>query len=148
MSAKGDDFTERGSLELPLPPRRRVYVRLEDIPAEDGHEGGFRARMKAPSACTLRLAREWQADTLNTDLLYQVAGSLLPDLTDAQLELLTVDTILRVLEMASQPIAALEALAKNGRAPLAEAPKESNSVTPPPTRSRKSRKATGSGSVT
>jgi hypothetical protein len=138
---------ERDALELPLPPRRRVYVRLEDIPDPDGDPRGLRTRLKPPSACTLRLAKEWQEDTLNIDLLYQLGGSLLPELSGEQLELLTVEGILRILELASQPIAQLEQIAKNGSAPLAEAPKGSNSATPSPTRSRKSRKATGSGSA-
>ena len=144
MSAVGED---RNAVEIPIRARHGVFVRLEDIPDPDGHAGGLKTRLKPPSAVALRLTRDWERNRQNVELLWDIAETYLPDLTRAQLELLTPETVLQVADMACQPIAELEAIAKNASAPLAEAPKGSKSATPSPTRSRGSRKRTASPST-
>lgn len=135
------------SVEIPLPPRRKVYVRLEDLPSADG-EPGKRTLLKSPSARTLKLTRQWDQDRTQVDLLWEIAASLLPDLTPDEVEALTADSVVRVIDLANQPIAELEAIAKNGGPPLAKAAKGSSSVIPSSTRSRGSRSRTSSPSQT
>ena len=131
----------RGVVEIPLPPRRQVYVLLEDL-------GNKRTTLKPPTARTLKLTRAYTADGTNVELLWEIAATLLPDLTTEEVESLTAETVVRVAELANQPIAALEEIAKNAVAPLAKAGKESNSVTPSSTRSRGSRSRTNNPSTT
>lgn len=130
-------------LEIPLPRRRRVFVRLEELPSDDGGEGK-RTRLREPSAVVLRLARQYDAEPESkAELLWDMAGELLPDLTEAEVAKLSAATIVTILRMSQEPIAALEAIAKNAEPPLVEAGKGSNSPTPSPTGSRKSPRATG-----
>jgi hypothetical protein len=133
-------------LELTLPVRRRVFVRLDELPDPDGHPAGKRVRLLDPSLIVLRLAGEYDKLTpeqraMEPDRLWDIAAHLLPDLTRAEVNRLSYGTIQRILALGQQPIAELEVLAKNGGAPGVEAPKgtASNSPTPPPTRSRGSR---------
>jgi hypothetical protein len=126
----------RDVVEIPLPPRRQVCVVLEDLDNK-------RTRLKPPTARTLKLNRAYEVDPTQVELLWEIAATLLPDLTPDEVELLTADTILRVAELASQPIADLEQIAKNAVAPLAEAGKALNSVTPSPTESAGSPRRSG-----
>ena len=48
----------RDVVEIPLPPRRQVYVRLEDL-------GNKRTILKPPTARTLKLTRAYTADGTN-----------------------------------------------------------------------------------
>lgn len=136
-------------LEIPLQPRRRVFVRIEELPDPEGDARGLRTRLLEPNAVVLKLALRYDADPQGqAPLLWDMAAGLLPDLTGEQVDRLTFTTIQQLLEVGRQPIAELERIAKNGHAPLAEAPKGSNSPTPSPTRSRGSRRATASDSAT
>ena len=142
---------ERGverDLEVPLPGVRRVFVRLEDLPSTDTTPGR-RTRYKGPSARLLRLTRAFDAadEMGRADLLGEIAAAMLPDLTDAECEALSADTVFRLLDMGRKTIAELEAIAKNAEPPLVEAAKGSNSQTPSPTRSRKSPRATAKTST-
>lgn len=112
------------SLEIPLRPRRTVGVRIPDLPDPDPR--GKLTRLASPSAATLRLMRDYQTDSTRYELLWDIAGTLLPDLTPEEVERLTVETIAEVMQLVQAPIADLEARAKNGDAPLAEALKGSN----------------------
>jgi hypothetical protein len=126
-------------LEVPLPSRRRVMLRLEDLPDDHDppHPAGRRVRLARPSAYVFRLAQ--RADALPTSspegvvALYDLAAALMPDLTRDEVERVGADTIYQILDVFQQPIAALEERAKNDGAPLAEAEKGSSSPTPSPT---------------
>ena len=48
-------------LEIPLPARRRVFVRLEELPSDDD-KPGRRVRLQQPNAAFLRVAREYDTD--------------------------------------------------------------------------------------
>ena len=149
MSAAGE--TVGRDLEIPLPPRRRIYLRIEELPdPEDAR--GRRVLLAKPSAYVLQLAQRADALSLATPegiaALYDLAAALMPELPREDVEKVSPETIHYVMDVFQQPIAKLEELAKNGVAPLAEAQKGSSSLTPSPTRSRRSRRATGSGSGT
>lgn len=125
-------------LDIPLPRRRRVFVRIEELPSDDD-KSGKRTRLREPSAVVLRLARQYDAEPESkAELLWEMAGELLPDLTDSEVEQLSPGTIVAILNMAKEPIAVLEEIAKNAAPPLVEAEKGSNSRTPSPTASRRS----------
>jgi hypothetical protein len=100
---------------LPRPPR--LGVRLPELPAEDGHERGLLTYLKPSCGRTLRLAREWDADKSRADLLWDIAETLLPDLTRDQIEQLTVETVLAVMDVANQPPRAPTPPRRKGRAP-------------------------------
>lgn len=143
-------------LELPLPIRPRVFVRLDELPDPDGHPDGRRVRLREPNAIALRMAAEYDAlprdqQAAQAHRLWDMAAELLPDLDRVELDRLSAGTIHRILALGQQPIAELEAIAKNGGAPLAEAPKgttASSSPTPPPGPSPASPATTGSTSGT
>lgn len=137
---------ERGvgrDLDIPLPQRRRVFVRLEDLPSDD-EKPGKRVQLRQPNAAFLRVARQYDTDPQGQpELLWQMAGILMPDLTEAEVERLSPQAVMDVIEVMKRPIADLEVLAKNAVPPLVEAAKGSSSQTPSPTRSRRSARASG-----
>lgn len=107
-------------LEIPLPLRRKIYVRLDDLKDPEGHPDGKRTRLKEPSAAVIRLGKQYDQDPeANAELLWDIAAALLPDLTAEEVAQLGYGTILRVLEIGRQPLDALEALAKNDGPPSA-----------------------------
>ena len=111
-------------LEIPLPARRRFYVRLEELAAEDGDPRGRRVWLKEPNLAVMRLSQEWDALTpaeKNTQVerLWALAGHLLPDLAEAELSSLGYGTIAQVLVIGQQPLVELEQAAKNAAPPSA-----------------------------
>ena len=132
-------------LEIPLPPTRKVYVRIEDL-ADSANPDGKRVRLQQPSLHVLNLCRALDASEPGTEAwataLYSIAAALLPELTDAEVSRISAESVYGIIATANMPQAELEAIAKNGAPPSVRAEKGSNSETPSPTRSRGSRKPT------
>ena len=136
-------------LEIPLTVRRRLFVRLADLPDPEGDPRGLRTRLGHITAPLLRTLREMEADPEGKgELVWEVGAALFPDLTRDQVDRVDPADIHAAIQVLMTPIQDLERIAKNGNAPLAEAPKGSRSRTPSPTRSRGSRRATASDSAT
>lgn len=143
-----DGITER-DLEIPLPQRKRLFVRLVDLTDPEGDPRGLRTRVGHITAPLLGMLRDLEADPEGkAEMVWEVAAELFPDLTPEQVRQVDPVDIHAAIQVLMTPIHELERIAKNGGAPLAEAPKGSRSRTPSPTRSRGSRRPTASGSAT
>jgi hypothetical protein len=143
-------------LEIPAPPRRRVFLRIEELPDDQSppHPGGRRVLLARPSAHAVRLAAKSDATEPGTvehvDALYDLAEVLIlavdgKPLSREDVERVSAETIHYIYGLFNSPLGVLEQIAKNAEAPLAEAGKGSNSVTPSPTRARGSAKRSRSG---
>ena len=89
--------------EIAISSGPRSGVRVPELPAPDGDPRGLLTRLKSSCLRTMELAREWDADTTKADLLWEIAATLLPDLPPEQLALLTVPTIIELMQLANQP---------------------------------------------
>jgi hypothetical protein len=152
VSAAGE--TAGRDLDIPLPPRRRVFLRIEELKDDQDPPDprGRRVLLAKPSAYVFQQAQKADAMPVGSPegvaALYDLAAALMPELPRADVERVSAETVYHILHVFQQPIAELERLAKNAVPPLAKAEKGSSSRTPSPTRSRGSRKGTGSGSRT
>jgi hypothetical protein len=144
-------------LIIPSPPRRKVYLRIEELPDTEtpANPGGRRVLLARPSAHVMRLAQRVDANEPGSaeyvTAVYDLAEALLvgePDapLSRADVERVPAETVFYIFALFNEPITKLEEIAKNGGAPLAEARKGSNSRTPSPTPApaspRRSRRST------
>jgi hypothetical protein len=137
-------------LVIPSPPRRKVYLRIEELPDPDGDPQGRRVLLARPSAHVMRLAQAVDTCTPGSaeyvTAVYDLAEALLPELSRADVERVPAETVFYIFGLFNEPITALEEIAKNAVAPLAEARKGSNSRTPSPTPAlgspRRSRRST------
>jgi hypothetical protein len=119
MSTPERGVTER-ELDIPLPSRRRVFVRIEDLPDPDGDPRGKRTRLREPSAAVIRLGKQYDENPeANVEMLWDIAAGLLPELTETEVLSLGYGTILSLLEIGKQPLEALERIAKNDAPPSA-----------------------------
>jgi hypothetical protein len=137
-------------LIIPSPPRRKVYLRIEELPDPDGDPQGRRVLLARPSAHVMRLAQQVDAVAPGSaeyvTAVYDLAEALLPELSRADVEHVPAETVFYIFALFNEPITRLEEIAKNAVAPLAEARKGSNSRTPSPTPAlespRRSRRST------
>jgi hypothetical protein len=139
-------------LVIPSPPRRKVYLRIEELPDPDGDPQGRRVLLARPSAHVMRLAQQVDACTPGAaeyvTAVYDLAEALLPELSRSDVERVPAETVFYIFGLFNEPIAALEEIAKNAAAPLAKAGKGSPSVIPSPTALRGSRKRSRNGTAT
>lgn len=151
------DAVTRHDVVIPLQARNPVFVRLDELPDPEGNPQGRRTRLAPPSAYVVRLVQDAENLPLGADgnlsiealnAWYAVGEAVLPDLEADAVRRLSPELLFEVVKLVQQPLRELERIAKNACAPLAEAPKGSNSPTPSPTRSRASRRPTASGSAT
>lgn len=152
MSAAGE--TVGRDLEIPLPPRRNIYLRIEELPDDQTPPNplGRRVLLAKPSAYVWRMAQKVDAHAPGSPegvaALYDLAEALMPGLTRDAVERVSAETVYHILNVFQQPIAVLEQIAKNGGAPLAEAQKGSSSAIPSPTPMRGSGRRSRSGRST
>jgi hypothetical protein len=154
VSSAGE--TAGRDLEIPAPPRRRVFLRIEELPDDQtpANPAGRRVLLARPSAHAVRLAGKSDAATPGTlehvDALYDLAEVLIlavdgKPLSREDVEKVSAETVHYIYGLFNAPLQQLEQIAKNAGAPLAEAEKGSNSAIPSPTRARKSARRSGSG---
>jgi hypothetical protein len=152
VSSAGE--TAGRDLEIPAPPRRRIYLRIEELPDDQSPPNplGRRVLLARPSYAVIRIAQRAQdvdatapGSPDHMDAVYDLAAALMPELSRADVERVSVETVLHIFGVFSASIDDLERLAKNGAAPLAKAEKGSSSEIPSPTSTRGSARRSRSG---
>jgi len=102
---------------LPLGERTPIEVTFREL-------DGKQFTVSRLNAKVMRVFREQQADPENYELAWKCAGACLPGITDAELECLEIDSITKIIWLASEGLDEVEA-----------ALKAAGAATPPPSSS-------------
>lgn len=106
---------------LPLVARPEIAVAIAEL-------GGKVFTVNRLNGRSLRAYRAWQAEPSNYELAWETARACVPAMTDGELELLELDSVLRLIWLASADLAAVEAALGKGAGPATDPPPTSTTT--------------------